>query len=66
MLLWIFAAHHISSVKAAATIGTPSNPKHISHLLKSGIGKINEKGEALLEIGGREFKIQKQILDAIN
>jgi len=62
----IFAAHHIPSVKAVATIGAPSNPKHLSHLFKSGIDEINEKGEAVLEIGGREFKIQKQFLDDIN
>ncbi len=62
----IFAAQHISSVKAVATIGAPSSPKHVSHLLKSGIDEINEKGEAVLEIGGREFKIQKQFLDDIN
>jgi len=62
----IFAAHHISSLKAVATIGAPSNPNHISHLLKSGIDEINEKGEAVLEIGGRKFKIKKQFLDDIN
>jgi alpha/beta superfamily hydrolase len=62
----IFAASHIPNIKAVATIGTPSNPKHVSNLLKSGIDEINEKGEALLEIGGREFKIQKQFLDDIN
>ena len=62
----IFAAKHIPSVKAVATIGAPSHPKHVSNLLRSGIDEINEKGEALLEIGGREFKIQKQFLDDIN
>ena len=62
----IFAAHHISSIKAVATIGAPSQPKHVSNLLRSGIDEINEKGEAVLEIGGREFKIQKQFLDDIN
>ncbi|MGH1335964.1 MAG: alpha/beta hydrolase family protein [Aureispira sp.] len=62
----IFAAHHIPGVKAVATIGAPSNPKHVSHLFKSGIDEINEKGEALLEIGGRAFKVQKQFLDDIN
>jgi putative redox protein len=62
----LFAAQQIKSVKAVATIGAPSNPKHVSHLLRSGIEEINEKGEALMEIGGREFKIQKQFLDDIN
>jgi len=62
----VFAANYIPSIKAVATIGAPSNPKHVSHLLKSGVDEIKEKGEALLEIGGREFKIQKQFLDDIN
>lgn len=62
----IFASIHISGIKAVATIGAPSNPKHVSHLFTSGIQEINEKGEALLSIGGREFKIQKQFLDDIN
>ncbi len=62
----IFAAQHISSVKAVATIGAPSNPKHVSHLLNSGIDEINKNGIAAIEIGGREFKIQKQFLDDIN
>ncbi len=62
----IFAAHKILSVKAVATIGAPSSPQHVSHLFKSGIDEINEKGEATLLIGGREFSIQKQFLDDIN
>lgn len=62
----IFAANKIASVKAVATIGAPSNPKHVAHLLKSGIEEINQKGEAILSIGGRDFKIQKQFLDDIN
>ncbi|WP_158977964.1 alpha/beta hydrolase [Cellulophaga sp. L1A9] len=62
----IFAAQHISSVKAVSTIAAPSNPKHVSKLLKSGIDEINEKGEAVIAIGGRAFKIQKQFLNDIN
>jgi putative redox protein len=62
----IFAAKQIESIKAVATVGAPSSPKHVSHLFKQGIEEINDKGEALLEIGGREFKIQKHFLDDIN
>lgn len=62
----VFAAHHIPSIKAVATIGAPSNPKHVANLLKSGIDEINASGEAIIVIGGREFKIQKQFLDDIN
>jgi putative redox protein len=62
----IFAAKQIDSIKAVATIGAPSSPKHVSHLFKQGLEEINDKGEALLEIGGREFKIQKHFLNDIN
>lgn len=62
----IFAAQHIPSIKAVATVCAPSNPKHVSHLLKSSIDEIQEKGEAVVVIGGREFKIQKQFLEDIN
>ncbi len=62
----VFAAHNIPSVKAVATIGAPCNPKHVSHLLRTGIEEINAKGVAAIMIGGREFTIQKQFLDDIN
>ena len=62
----IFAAQQIPTIKAVATIGAPSNPNHVSHLLKSGIDEINLNGEAIIEIGGREFKIQKHFLEDIN
>ena len=62
----IFAAQHIKSVKAIATIGAPSNPKHVSNLLKEGVDEINSKGQATVVIGGREFNIQKHFLDDIN
>ena len=62
----IFAASKLPTVKAIATIGAPSNPKHVSHLFKHGIKEINERGEATLQIGGREFKIKKHFLDDID
>ena len=40
----LFAASEIKSVKAVVTIGAPSNPKHVSHLLKSGINEIEANG----------------------
>ena len=36
----IFAANRMGHVRAVVTIGAPSNPKHVSHLLKSGIKQI--------------------------
>lgn len=62
----IFAAQHIPSIKAVATIGAPSSPKHVAHLLQSGLAEIEKNGEAEVQIGGRPFTIQKQFLDDIN
>ncbi|UJH67745.1 bifunctional alpha/beta hydrolase/OsmC family protein [Allomuricauda sp. SCSIO 65647] len=59
----IFAATEINSVKAIATIGAPSNPKHVKHLLKSGIDEINETGKATINLSGRDFTIKKQFLE---
>lgn len=62
----VFASQFLPSIKAVATLGAPSNPQHVTHLLKSGITEIEKKGEAVLKIGGRKFKIQKQFLDDLN
>ncbi len=61
----IFSASQIESVKAVATIGAPSNPKHVQHLLHSNIEEIKAKGKAKVNLGGREFTIKKQFLDDI-
>lgn len=53
----------LSEVKAVATIGAPSTPTHVSHLLDSGKNELEEKGEAEVNIGGRPFKMKKQFLD---
>ena len=59
----IFAANELSSVKAVATIGTPSQPEHVTHLLQNSLADIEQKGMAKVSIGGNEFCIKKQFLD---
>ena len=59
----IFAASKINSIKAVATIGAPSNPKHVQNLLRSNIDEIKATGKALVDLGGRAFTIKKQFLD---
>src|SRR5690606_16146922 len=59
----IFAANELAYVQAIATIGTPANLKHVTHLIKDDINKINSQGSATVNIGGRSFKIKKQFLD---
>jgi len=58
-----FAAKELPSIKAIASIGAPSNPKHVAHLFKDNLCIIEEKGIAELKIGGRPFTIKKQFLD---
>lgn len=59
----IFAATKIPSVKALATIGAPSNPVHLKHLLKSSIEEITSEGVATVNLSGRDFTIKKQFLE---
>lgn len=59
----LVAAAELNAIKAVATIGTPADIQHVAHLLSAGIAEILEKGEAMVNIGGRPFRIQKQFLD---
>ena len=61
----IFATSKIESIKAVATIGAPSNPKHVQHLLHSSLEEIKKTGKATVNLGGRSFTIKKQFLDDI-
>ncbi len=59
----LLAASRLDEIEAVATIGSPSNPKHVRSLLNSGLPEIHEKGAASISIGGRPFLIKKQLLD---
>ena len=47
------------------TIAAPSNPKHVKNLIRNNLNEIKAKGEAVVNIGGRDFTIKKQFLDDI-
>lgn len=53
----------LEKVRAIVTVGAPSNPMHVKHLLARGEEEIVAKGEAEINIGGRPFNIKKQFLD---
>lgn len=59
----IFAAAEIASVKAVATVGAPSSPAHVKHLLRSKLDEITSTGKATVNLSGRDFTIKKQFLD---
>lgn len=56
-------AGQLPGVRAVATVGAPSTPTHVSHLLDAGREELNKNGEAEISIGGRPFKMKKQFLD---
>lgn len=58
----IKAASQLTHVKAVATIGSPADPEHVTHLLSESRDVIEEKGEAKVLIAGRPFTIKKQFL----
>lgn len=59
----IYAAEKIPSIRALATIGAPSSPEHVTHLLESSLDEIETAGVASVNLGGRIFTIKKQFLD---
>lgn len=59
----IYAAAALEEVEAVATIGAPSSPEHVQHLIYEDIAEIKKDGVAQVSIGGRSFKIKKQFLD---
>lgn len=60
-------ADEIEEVKLVATIGAPSEPRHVVHLFdESAMQQIEATGQADISLGGRPFTIKKQFLDDVN
>jgi uncharacterized OsmC-like protein/fermentation-respiration switch protein FrsA (DUF1100 family) len=57
------AAPSIPSAVAVATVGSPSDPTHVSHMFKESAAKLREKGVAEVQLGGRPFRIKERFLD---
>lgn len=59
----LFAAESIPETKGVVTVGAPSDPEHVTHLLKSELEEIERSGQATVNLSGRDFTIKKQFLD---
>ncbi len=57
------AAAALPSVKAVATIGAPSEAAHVVHHFAEHRARIEQEGEAVIDLGGRPFRIRKSLLD---
>ena len=56
------AATDIPEVQAVVTIGAPSDPTHVTGLFRDHLAKIENEGEAEVELAGRPFRIKRQFL----
>ncbi|ARN71000.1 osmotically inducible protein C [Nonlabens tegetincola] len=62
----IFASAKANSIKAVATIGTPSDVKHVKHLFADKVEEIESKGNAKVQLAGREFTISSDFVKSLN
>ena len=61
----IFASELIESIQAVATIGAPASPQHVQHIFSNKVSEIRDHGQAIVNIGGRQFPISSQFLKVI-
>jgi esterase/lipase len=59
----LVAAHQLDSVKLMATIGAPYHPAHAEHLFEHYMEDIYYRGEAMVDIKGRRFRMEGKFLD---
>jgi len=57
------AAAGIPEASAVATIGAPYQPEHVRRLLAPASAEIEARGEAEVLLGGRRFRIKRQLLE---
>lgn len=59
----IVAASKLENIKAVATINAPSNVEHVKRHFSHQFEESGEKGEVVINIGGRPFKINQEFVD---
>ena len=57
------AAADIPSAVAVATIGSPADPAHVTHMFKDHETELATDGSAKVRLGGREFRIRASFVD---
>lgn len=59
------AADLLPETQAIATIGAPFDPEHVVHNFEQHKDVICEEGEAVVDLGGRPFKIQRHFIETL-
>lgn len=57
------AAANVGSAVAVATIGSPSEPVHVAKMFSGSEDELRDRGEAVVSLGGRPFRMKQQFLD---
>jgi len=60
------AASKVPEARAVVTIAAPADPAHTINLLKDHISEIEERGEAEIVLGGRPFRVRRELLDDLS
>ena len=59
----LIAASQLETVKAVVTIGTPSDPYHVTHLFHDNLHKLDDQGFIEFNFTGTPLKIKKQFIE---
>jgi putative redox protein len=59
------AGTELDSVRAVATIGAPSEPGHVTHLLEPARATLESAGVAEVQLGGRPVRVGRGFLDDV-
>ena len=62
----LLAASKLPNIRAVATIGAPSEPSHVKHLLQGSLGEVGSQDASVVKIGNREFAIKRQFVDDLD
>jgi len=58
-------ADRVDECRAVITLGAPSDPAHVRHLLADSVNEIEAVGEKEVSLAGRKFVIRRQFLEDI-
>ena len=61
----VTTANDVGSAQAVVTIASPSSTRHLAGFLEKTNPEIDRQGEGDVVIGGRTFRLKKQLLDSL-
>lgn len=59
----LVAAAAMPEVRAVTTIGAPGDVSHVTGLFRERVAEIEARGEALVQLAGRPFRIRREFLE---